>query len=424
MFRQMNKEIKKLIPELRFPEFVKDGEWEEKKLSELGETISGLSGKSGEDFGTGKPYVTYKQVFDNTYIDFSRCGKVNIKDNENQNTLKGGDILFTTSSETPNEVGFASVLINAPKEPTFLNSFCFSLRPKNLDNLNPEFSRYLFHSPIYRKSISALAQGITRYNITKGAFLNLKLSVPKPKEQQKIASCLSSLDEVIAAHNQKLAALKTHKKGLMQNLFPKEGETVPKLRFKEFEKDGGWVEKELGDKKVSSFVNEKISTKNLKLDSYISTENILPDFAGITVASKLPPSGSFTKFIDGDILISNIRPYLKKVWKSNKEGGASNDVIVVRAGSKVLSVFLEFILKNEAFINYVMKSAKGVKMPRGDKSSMQEYSVKYPNPKEQQKIAFCLSSLDELITAQVEKIEQLKLHKKGLMQGLFPKVNY
>ena len=235
----MNKK-KKIIPELRFPEFETDGEWDEKAISEFGDTVNGLTGKKAEDFGTGKPYVQYKQVFDKSFIDFTECGKVSIDDNENQNELQKGDVLFTTSSETSNEVGFASVLIRQPNEPTYLNSFCFILRPFNLDELKPNFSRYLFHSPIYRKSVNAIAQGAIRYNLSKGAFLDLKLPVPKPIEQQKIASCLSSLDELIAAHNHKLQALKDHKKGLMQSLFPQEGEKVPRFRFPEFEKDGAW----------------------------------------------------------------------------------------------------------------------------------------------------------------------------------------
>ncbi len=238
---------KKLIPELRFPQFENEGDWTQKKISELGETINGLTGKNGEDFGTGKSYVTYKQVFDNSIIDYQKCGKVEIDENENQNTLQKGDILFTTSSETPNEVGFASVLVDSPKEDIYLNSFCFALRPFELEKTQPQFSRYLFHSPLYRKSVTAIAQGSTRYNLSKGAFLNLKLPIPNNQEQQKIASCLSSLDYLIDAHSQKLDLLKEHKKGLMQNLFPQEGEKVPKFRFHEFKKDGVWIEKSLDE---------------------------------------------------------------------------------------------------------------------------------------------------------------------------------
>jgi type I restriction enzyme S subunit len=212
---------KKILPELRFPKFKDSGEWDVKKISDLGETISGLTGKSKDDFGTGKPFVTYKQVFDNSEINFEQCERVQISDDENQTSLQQGDILFTTSSETPNEVGFASVLIDFPKEKTYLNSFCFALRPFNIEKTQPQFSRYLFHSPIYRRSVTAIAQGSTRYNISKGAFVEIQVPIPAPTEQQKIASCLSSLDEVIEAQVAKIEQLKLHKKGLMQGLFPK-----------------------------------------------------------------------------------------------------------------------------------------------------------------------------------------------------------
>ncbi len=215
----------KTLPKLRFPEFRDAGEWEEKLLSTLGQTISGLSGKSADDFGSGKPFVTYKQVFDNAWIDFDKCGRVKIEACERQNELQHGDILFTASSETPDEVGYASVILSLPPEPVYLNSFCFSFRPHCLQLFLPEFTRYLFHSPIYRKIITDLAQGSTRFNITKNSFLKLSLSIPpKKQEQQKIADCLSSIDELIALEARKIDALKTHKKGLMQQLFPSLGD--------------------------------------------------------------------------------------------------------------------------------------------------------------------------------------------------------
>lgn len=193
---------------------------------------------------------------------------------------------------------------------------------------------------------------------------------------------------------------------------------MPSLRFPEFQDAPEWEEKNLGN--VSIFVNERMPLEQLTLAEYISTENILPDYEGVKTASKLPPTGSVTRFKTNDVLISNIRPYLKKVWLSNKEGGASNDVIVVRAKEKINDRYLSFILKNDAFIEYVMKGAKGVKMPRGDISLMKEYPLACPSIPEQQKIADCLSSLDDLIAAQGQKLSTLKSHKKGLMQQLFP----
>jgi type I restriction enzyme S subunit len=112
---------------------------------------------------------------------------------------------------------------------------------------------------------------------------------------------------------------------------------------------------------------------------------------------------------------------LKKAWFSSLDGGASNDVIVVRAKTETNNKYLAFLLMNDEFINYVMKSAKGVKMPRGDIATMKQYPLSIPSSTdEQQKIADCLSSIDELITSQIKKVEALKEHKKGLVQQLFP----
>jgi type I restriction enzyme S subunit len=194
---------------------------------------------------------------------------------------------------------------------------------------------------------------------------------------------------------------------------------TPKLRFPEFVDAPGWKMDHLGQ--AAEFVSERIQLEKIKLENYVSTENILPDFGGVVKASNLPTTGSVTRFRINDVLISNIRPYLKKVWRSDKDGGSSNDVIVLRARQDLLEQFLPFILRNDAFIDYVMKGAKGVKMPRGDVSLMRQYPIGCPSPAEQQKIAECLTSLDEVIAAQRQKLDALKTHKKGLMQQLFPR---
>jgi len=194
---------------------------------------------------------------------------------------------------------------------------------------------------------------------------------------------------------------------------------VPKLRFPAFRGAEGWGADPLGD--VADFVNEKIPLERVALENYVSTENILSDYGGVGRASKLPSTGSVTRFRPNDTLVSNIRPYLKKVWVADKEGGASNDVIVIRAKQRLLPQYFSCLLKNDAFIDYVMTGAKGVKMPRGDVASMKAYPALYPSKPEQQKIADCLSSVDELMGAQARKVDALKTHKKGLTQQLFPR---
>lgn len=431
----------KLIPALRFSDFEKIGNWQEKQISKLGETVNGLSGKKGGDFGRGKPYVQYKQVFSNSFVDFSKCGKVDIEDGENQNTLQKGDILFTTSSETPDEVGFASVVMKHPKEPTYLNSFCFILRPSNLKDIIPDFSRYLFHSPIYRKSVSSIAQGSTRYNLSKVAFLKLKIPLPQTEEQEKIASCLSSLDELIAAHNDKLAALKVHKKGLMQNLFPQQGETVPKIRFPEFEEDGEWVEKSLIDttnKKVKwSFTGGPFGS-NLKASDYttkgvriIQLQNIgdgeFNDTNKIYTSVKKADELLSCNIYAGDIIISKMGDPVGRACiipiELKRCVMASDGIKLIVDEKKYSKYFIFSLINSNRIRKAIERKATGSTRKRIGLDALRETELIVPNTlKEQQKIASCLSAVDELITSEAGKIEQLQQHKKGLMQGLFPSI--
>lgn len=194
---------------------------------------------------------------------------------------------------------------------------------------------------------------------------------------------------------------------------------VPKLRFPEFRESGDWSVDPLAE--MANFVNEKVPLSGVSTSEYVSTENLLPDCGGVVAASKLPTVGAVTQYRDGDVLISNIRPYLRKVWQADRNGGASNDVIVVRAKAALSSSFLASVLKSDAFIGYVMAGAKGVKMPRGDVDSMRKYPVAHPCEREQKKVADCLTSLDEVIAAQGRKVEALKIYKRSLMQQLFPR---
>lgn len=192
-------------------------EWKTKKLSSLGKIYNGLTGKTKEDFGEGKPYIQYKQIFDNSKINFKNCGLVNIDDKEKQNEVIFGDVFFTTSSETPNEIATSSVLLENVEE-TYLNSFCFGFR-LNQDVILPQFARFLFRSSSFRKSMIPLAQGSTRYNISKIDFLKVKTSLPSLEEQTKIADFLSAMDAKIEVEKQLLEKLNEQKKYFLQNMF-------------------------------------------------------------------------------------------------------------------------------------------------------------------------------------------------------------
>lgn len=193
-------------------------DWEEKKLGEVGETFNGLSGKNKEHFGNGKPYIQYKQIFDDSKIDISRFELVEIEENEKQSKVLFGDVFFTISSETPNEIGTASVLLDRIDE-LYLNSFCFGYRANSLTQLCPYFSRYLFRSALFRTEIIKLAQGSTRYNMSKVQLLKIKILMPTYEEQTKIANFLSSLDEKINHTQTQIQQATQWKKGLLQTMF-------------------------------------------------------------------------------------------------------------------------------------------------------------------------------------------------------------
>ncbi len=195
-----------------------EGEWEEVKLGDLGKTFTGLTGKTKEHFGRGSKYIPYINIFRNSSVDMNALELVDVRPSEKQNLVKYGDIFFTTSSETPEEVGMSSVILEEVDESVYLNSFCFGFRPHNFNRVKPEFIRYLLRSEKVRRSISLLAQGATRYNLSKTQLLKITLNIPSLGEQQKIASVLTAADKEIELLEAKLVHFKQEKKALMQQL--------------------------------------------------------------------------------------------------------------------------------------------------------------------------------------------------------------
>ena len=192
--------------------------WQKVKLGEIGTTYNGLIGKSKDDFESGNAkFVPYINVFSNEKIDINNLGCVKVDSGENQNKVKFGDIFFTISSETPDEVGMASVLLE-DLENTYLNSFCFGYRLNDFEVLNPVFASYILRGDKFRKSIITLAQGSTRFNISKSEVMKLRIELPSLPEQKAIAEVLTAADNEIATHCKKLNALRLQKRGLMQQL--------------------------------------------------------------------------------------------------------------------------------------------------------------------------------------------------------------
>ena len=191
------------------------------------------------------------------------------------------------------------------------------------------------------------------------------------------------------------------------------------MRFPEFH--GEWEKCKLGD--IAEFSTARISSVKLDCKNYVSTENMLQDFQGVVEAKSVPNETNVISFTCGDILISNIRPYLKKVWKATFDGGCSSDVFVLQATDTVAKDYLHYAVANDKFINYVMSGAKGVKMPRGDKNQMRTYQLSLPSIQEQYKIAKLLTLLDERIATQSKLIEKLESLIKGICNNYFEKLS-
>ena len=200
-------------PELRFPGFT--DAWEQRKLGSIGSTYTGLSGKTKEDFGHGEAqYITYLNVFQNTVSDITMTDKVEV--DTTQNEVKYGDVLFTTSSETPEEVGMSSVWLGHMPN-IYLNSFCFGFRPNQ--KIDPYFLGYSLRAPYMRDKIKILAQGISRYNISKNKVMELEISLPNNEEQRLLGNFLRNIDLSITLHQRKLEHLQLQKKSLLQQMF-------------------------------------------------------------------------------------------------------------------------------------------------------------------------------------------------------------
>lgn len=203
-------------------------EWRLEKLGIFGETYTGLSGKTKDDFGAGKPYIPYLNIFNNAIIRDGNFDYVNIERDESQYLVQNGDLFFTTSSETPDEVGMCSVYLGNEPE-LYLNSFCFGFRPYDKAEVSTEYLAQLFRSPLGRRIIYKLAQGATRYNISKTNLLNEKIPLPPLPEQKAIARVLSTADAAIQTTEKLIAQKELRKKWLMQQLL------TGKKRLKGFE---------------------------------------------------------------------------------------------------------------------------------------------------------------------------------------------
>jgi type I restriction enzyme, S subunit len=193
--------------------------WKEYSFGDLGESFSGLSGKTKDDFGEGLPFINYMNIFKNSKVNPLEVNYVKIESGENQNELKFGDILFTGSSETPEDVGMSSVVLDNLKA-YYLNSFCFGFRLYNFETLLPEYARFLMRGELVRKFMFRHAQGYTRFNLSKTTVKSkLKIILPPVKEQKEIADKLEILENITSVLETKISSSQALQKSLINQIF-------------------------------------------------------------------------------------------------------------------------------------------------------------------------------------------------------------
>ena len=384
--------------------------WEQRQLGEIGTTYSGLSGKNKSDFEKGNSnFVTFLEVLNNPILkNIDLTNKVEIKENEHQNKVKRNDILFNTSSETPEEVA-TSTVVDVNQSNLYLNSFCFGFRP------NVKFSNYYIgyylRSNHFRNRVFCLAQGISRYNISKKSLIKLKLSLPKLEEQDKIGKIFNQVELLLTLYERKLKLLSQAKKYFLDNLFAEK--EYPNLRFKEF--TDAWEQRKLG--KVATFINGRAYKQNELLDSgkykVLRVGNFYTNdswyYSNLELADKY--------YIDkGDLVYTWSATFGPHIWNGEK-------VIYHYHIWKIeLSKFLDryFTLQIlEADKAKLLANTNGSTMIHVTKKGMESKVISLPTIEEQKQIGLYLTEFDTLIALYENKKQNLIEIKKSLLNTMF-----
>ena len=413
-----------LVPKLRFPEFQRAGDW---KLDQIGNVASISKGKHVSKADITKegatPCIRYAELYTHySEVIHEVVSRTNVP-HEDLMLSQAEDVIVPASGETKVDIARAACIMPVS---VALGGDLNVLR----SDLYGPFLSYLLNSPL-RHTIARMAQGDTVAHLYPKQLSQVWLAYPSRLEQQRIADCLVSLDELIAAKERKLEALRQHKQGLMQQLFPQPGETVPRLRFPEFRHSSNWKtgrcrdiarvlpgygfpDKFQGNEK-GQFPFYKVSDISRTVEErekYISkARNYVESDVLDEIRGKPVPTGTIIFAKIGEAIRSN-----RRVVTTTPAVIDNNTAGVKAIETKSSDEFLFYLWSNVSLIDH----AGGV-VPAVSKSALENVPLCYPSdPEEQQSIADCLGSLDNLITVEGRMLEALRHHKQGLMQQLFP----
>ncbi len=391
-------------------------DWKVVIIKSLGKTFGGLSGKSKNDFENGNcPYIPFMNIMNNSVVDTSYFNYVYIKDGESQNKALKNDLFFNTSSETPEEVGMCSVLLdNIPN--LYLNSFCFGFRLNNEMENNGLYLSYFFRSSYGRKFLFPLAQGTTRHNLSKNNFLTIKIPLPPLSEQNAIATALSDADALISATEKLIAKKKAIKQGAMQELLkPKEGWKtiiIDKL---------GQTFRGLSGKSRNDFENGNcpyIQFMNIMSNAVVDTTYF--DYVYIKEGE------SQNKAIQGDLFFNTSSETPEEVGMCSVLLENIPDLYLnsfcfgFRLDNKMgyNGLYLSYFFRSSYGRKLLFSLAQGATRHNLSKNNFLKTEIQLPKPSEQTRIATILSDMDAEISLLEQKLEKQKQIKQGMMQNL------
>jgi type I restriction enzyme, S subunit len=428
-----------LLPKLRFPEFQGTDVWTSELMGDVysfksnnslsRDKLNYVTG-SVKNIHYGDIHTKFSSHFDirKEYVPFINESEEGVVRDEH--LCAEGDMIFADASEDMADIGKSIEVVNL-NGVLVVSGLHTILARRSEDRIVLGFGGHLFKSGWVRTQIQKEAQGAKVLGISANRIRNIRLPVPNSKaEQQKIAECLSSLDELIAAQARKVDALKTHKKGLMQQIFPREGETQPRLRFPEFRGAGEWEMKPFEDFVVKSFYGTSSSTSPTGKYPVLRMGNMVDgglDFTNLVYLDLDADSFESFRLEEGDILLNrtNSPALVGKIslFQLKSDCITASYIVTYRLDKKrIVPAFCNSILNTPLYQSLIKSFAKpSVSQANINPTTLKkDLIVPVPSLPEQERIALCLSRLDTLIGAVIQKLEVLKTHKKGLLQQLFP----
>jgi len=369
-----------------------ESRWDGKHLGKIADIIRGVTYSKADQVNEKTKNVVL--TADNITLrgDFDITKEVYLNEDFNvpeDKKLKKNDIFICFSSGSKEHLGKVAFIEN---DTNYLaGGFMGIIRTKN--HTEPKYIYQLLNSSL-RQSIRDIGSGSNINNLS-GLINDIKIPLPPLDIQQKIVSEIEILEKKEENAREKIETCNNK----IKNILVSKSSEHKKLRS------------------ICNFSNERISSDLLSPDNYIGVDNLLQNTKGKIASSFVPTSGTSTKYNKGDILLSNIRPYLKKIWFADNSGGSSNDVLVLQNKSdNVVSKYIYYLLRQDEYFDYVMLKPKGVKMPRGDKQHILDYQIPLPSLSEQEKIVSEIEKIETEIEVLEKEIAEIPKQKKAVLR--------